>query len=117
MKYLLTFRPFGRLPEAIQSAYLDGSLHLLPYPGSLVFWGARNVAKLQAGLPLALQIPLLNVITRHEAPHGLRVPQSGWMHEPKPATRSRVTSTAPSATPSAAPTAGPRCSATRTNLP
>ena len=42
------------------------------------------MAKLRAALPLALQIPLLNVVSRHEAPHGLRVPQSGWMHEPKP---------------------------------
>ncbi len=83
MKYLLTFRPFGRLPEAVQAAYLEGRLHLLPYPGSLIFWGAPPVAKLQAALPLALQIPLLNTIVRHEAPHGLRVPQSGWMHEPK----------------------------------
>ena len=38
----------------------------------------------QEGLPLALQTPLLNIILRNEAPHGLRVPQSGWMHEPKP---------------------------------
>ena len=28
-------------------------------------------------MPLALQTPLLNVILRHEAPHGLRVPQVG----------------------------------------
>ena len=84
VKYLLTFRPFSRLPETIQSAYLDGRLHLLPYPGSLVFWGSPAVAELQVGLPLALQVPLLNTIVRHEAPFGLRVPQSGWMHEPKP---------------------------------
>ena len=68
VKYLLTFRPFGRLPETIQRAYLDGQLHLLPYPGSLVFWGPPAVDRLQAALPLALQIPLLNTIVRHEAP-------------------------------------------------
>ncbi len=38
-KYLLTFRPFGRLPAAVRKAYLAGQLHLLPFPGSLVFWG------------------------------------------------------------------------------
>jgi Peptidase family M28 len=84
VKYLLTFRPFGQLPEPFQNAYLSGNLHIIPYPGSLVFWGARGVEELQQGLPFALQTPLLNLILRNEAPHGLRVPQSGWMHEPKP---------------------------------
>src|SRR5439155_10921593 len=37
--YLLTFRPFAKLPSAVQKAYLAGELHLLPFPGSLVFWG------------------------------------------------------------------------------
>ena len=41
VKYLLTFRPFGQLPEPFQKAYLTGKLHIIPYPGSLVFWGAR----------------------------------------------------------------------------
>ncbi len=31
-----------------------------------------------------MQIPLLTSSRRHEAPRGLRVPQSGWMHEPTP---------------------------------
>ena len=85
VKYLLTFRPFGQLPELFQKAYLSGKLHIIPYPGSLIFWGTTGAGNLQQeGLPLALQTPLLNIILRNEAPHGLRVPQSGWMHEPKP---------------------------------
>jgi hypothetical protein len=38
VKYLLTFRPFGSLPESVQKAYVAGHLHLLPFPGSLIFW-------------------------------------------------------------------------------
>ena len=33
---------------------------------------------------MAAQIPLLHLCERHAAPHGLRVPQSGLMHEPRP---------------------------------
>ena len=39
---------------------------------------------MQRKLPLASQIPLLHSIDRHEAPSGVRVPQSGWLHEPRP---------------------------------
>ena len=81
IRFLLTFRPFAELPSAVQSAYLAGKLHLLPFPGSLIFWGMERYRKLQRQLPLALQIPLLHLLERHEAPHGIRVPQSGWLHE------------------------------------
>ena len=84
IRYLLTFRPFGLLPQAIRRAYLAGKLHLLPFPGSLVFWGAPPFLRLRGQLPLAMQIPLLNLFPRHEDPYSLRVPQSGWMHEPHP---------------------------------
>ncbi|HVT14629.1 MAG TPA: M28 family peptidase [Thermoanaerobaculia bacterium] len=84
VRYLLTFRPFAGLPPRVRQAYLAGDLNLLPFPGSLVFWGARQYLGLQAQLPLAAQIPLLHSIQRSEDPHGLRVPQSGWMHEPRP---------------------------------
>jgi hypothetical protein len=83
VKYLLTFRPFARLSEPIRRAYLDGKLHLLPFPGSLLFWGTRSYVKLQQELPLALQLPLLSAVPRHEGPFGIRVPQSGWLHEPR----------------------------------
>jgi hypothetical protein len=84
VKYVLTFRPFGRLPAAVRQAYLKGRLHLLPFPGSLLFWGAPGSLALRKELPFAVQIPLLQMIGRHEGWRGLRVPQSGWMHEPRP---------------------------------
>jgi hypothetical protein len=82
VKYLLTFRPFGRLPAAVRKAYLTGKLNLLPFPGSLVFWGVPGYRHLHQELPLALQIPLLLGVARHRMSEGLRVPQSGLMHEP-----------------------------------
>jgi hypothetical protein len=84
VKYLLTFRPFGTLPPAVRKAYLKGSLHLLPFPGSLIFWGCLPYLKLQRELPLAMQLPLLSVCDRHEALQGVRIPQCGWLHEPHP---------------------------------
>ncbi|MBI3407977.1 MAG: M28 family peptidase [Planctomycetes bacterium] len=84
VKYLLTFRPFGQLPAAVQKAYLAGDLHLLPFPGSLAFWGATPFRLLQTELPFACQIPLLHLCGRHEAWHGMRVPQAGWLHEARP---------------------------------
>jgi hypothetical protein len=83
VKYLLTFRPFGDLPATVQKAYMAGELHLLPFPGSLLFWGIPAYARLQAELPFAQQIPLLHAMARHEDPRGIRVPQSGWLHEPR----------------------------------
>jgi len=83
VKYLLTFLPFGTLPLAVRNAYLAGDLHLLPFPGSLLFWGVPGYQRLQDELPLATQIPLLHMVCRHESPQGIRVPQSGWLHEPK----------------------------------
>ena len=82
VKYLLTFRPFGKLPVAVRKAYLAGSLNLLPFPGSLVFWGKPRYRQLHRELPLALQIPLLFLVARHRNLPGIRVPQSGYIHEP-----------------------------------
>jgi hypothetical protein len=84
MKYLLSFEPFGQLPPEVKEAYLAERLHLLPFPGSLLFWGVPGYHQLQQELPMAGQIPLLHLVERHEAPHGLRVPQSGWIYEPRP---------------------------------
>jgi hypothetical protein len=84
VRYLLTFRPFGSLPAAVRRAYLAGELHLLPFPGSLVFWGVQTYFPLQHELPFALQVPLLHLFPRHEHPYSVRVPQSGWLHEPRP---------------------------------
>ncbi|HMF16439.1 MAG TPA: M28 family peptidase [Gemmataceae bacterium] len=82
VQYLLSFRPFGELPDNVRHAYLEGKWHLLPFPGSLVFWGAPMYLKLQRELPGAIGIPLLHRVARHESPEGIRVPQSGWLHEP-----------------------------------
>jgi len=84
VRYLLTFRPFSRLPAGVQAQYLAGKLALLPFPGSLVFWGMPTYLRLQKELPLAMQLPLLHLVARHGGPDGLRVPQSGWLHEPHP---------------------------------
>ena len=81
-KYLLTFRPFGKLPAAVRKDYLAGKLHLLPFPGSLTYWGVQSYRELHRELPLALQIPLLLGVSRHRVPEGVRVPQSGFLHEP-----------------------------------
>jgi hypothetical protein len=83
VRWLLTFRPFAGLPETVQRAYLGGELALLPFPGSLVFWGARDYAELAGELPFAMQVPLLHAVERSEALHRLRVPQAGWLHEPR----------------------------------
>jgi hypothetical protein len=84
VSFLLTFRPFLRLPAAVQRAYLAGDLHLLPFPGSLVPWGVRGYFRLRSELPLAIQVPLLQFVHRHESAQGIRVPQSGWVSEPRP---------------------------------
>jgi hypothetical protein len=83
-KYLLTFRPFAALPAAVRKAYLAGTLHLIPSPAALVFWGCERYLTLSQALPLAVQAPLLHAVGRHRAPTGLRVPQSGALHVPAP---------------------------------
>ena len=84
VRYLLTFCPWKCLPAAVRKAYLAGDLHLLPFPGSLVYFGAQPYWKLQRELPLAMQIPLLQSLYRHETPRSIRIPQSGWLHEQRP---------------------------------
>lgn len=82
VRYLLTFRPFLELPPGVQKRYLSGNLHLLPFPGSLLFWGMPTARRLQEDLPLGMQTGLCPLVARHRAPGGIRVPQSGWLHEP-----------------------------------
>ncbi len=81
VKYLLTFSPFTSLPVVVRQNYLEGKLHLLPFPGSLLFWGIPVYLRLQEQMPLALQLPLQRLVARHDGPGGIRVPQSGWLHE------------------------------------
>jgi hypothetical protein len=84
VKYLLTFRPFRDMPAAVRRKYLAGELHLLPFPGSLIFWGVTKYTKLAEHIHLATQVPLLHLIQRHEIPGKIRIPQSGWFKEPGP---------------------------------
>ncbi|MHB1423458.1 MAG: M28 family metallopeptidase [Gemmataceae bacterium] len=83
VRFLLTFRPFATLPEKVQQAYLGEHLHLLPCPASLLFWGVPGYQRLGHELPFAAQIPLQGVLPRREDLSGLRIPQSGWLHEPR----------------------------------
>ncbi|MBI5541684.1 MAG: M28 family peptidase [Bacteroidia bacterium] len=84
VKYLLTFKPFSELPQQLKEQYLQGKTALLPFPGSLVFWGMPTYNKLKHELPTAQQISLLKLVARHSGNGGVRVPQSGWLHEPHP---------------------------------
>ncbi len=84
VRYLLTFAPFSQLPVEVRQAYLSGLLHLIPFPGSLVYLGMKTYQHLQQQLPLAMQIPLLRLVARHAGLEGLRVPQTGWLHQPHP---------------------------------
>jgi Peptidase family M28 len=84
IKYLLNFKPFEGLPAELKKAYFAGKLNLLPFPGSLLFWGVPGYVKMQRELAMANHLPLLGLAERHESPYGLRVPQSGWMHISRP---------------------------------
>jgi hypothetical protein len=83
INYLLTFRPFSKLPSIVQERYLIGELALLPFPGSMMLWGSPDYIRLQKTQYNAIQIPMLGLVKRNEHVHGIRVPQSGWLHEPK----------------------------------
>jgi hypothetical protein len=82
--YLLTFQPFGSLPEVVKQKYFTGDLALIPFPGSLAPWGNREYIILSDQLYNAIQFPMLRLVARNEENFGIRVPQSGWFHEPSP---------------------------------
>lgn len=84
VRYLVTFRPFARLPAAVRRRYLAGELHLLPCPASLIPWNSPAYRTLTPGLRLAAQIPLLHLLERHEGGDDVRVPQAGWFWESPP---------------------------------
>ena len=90
VRYLLTFKPFSSLPEKIRKQYLSGKLFLLPFPGSLVFWGMPGYVSLKKQHPVTAQIPLLNLVARNRGISGLRVTQSGWLHEPNAASKDLI---------------------------
>jgi hypothetical protein len=84
IKYLLTFRPFAKLPEKIKNSYLSEKLSIIPFPGSLVFWGMPGYLKLKKDLPVAGQLPLHIMIARNRGVDGMRVTQAGWFSQQKP---------------------------------
>jgi hypothetical protein len=82
VRFLLTFRPFSALPEAVRAGYLEGRIELLPSPLTLLFWGMSIYHSASRQHPLAIQYPVLRLVPRHEG-LGLRVPQFGWLrHSP-----------------------------------
>lgn len=84
VKFLLTFRAFAELPDEVKNAYVEGRLHLLPFPGSLVFWHMPGFRKLARQLRFAMQLPLSFLFARRRDPHGLRIPQAGYLNEKAP---------------------------------
>jgi hypothetical protein len=84
VRHLLTFRPFREIPAPIRKKYLAGELHLLPFPGSLLFWGVSGYRRLAETMRLAAQVPLLHLMERHEASGKIRIPQCGWFREAGP---------------------------------
>jgi hypothetical protein len=83
-RYLLTFNPFSSLQPRIKEMYLSGRLCLIPFPGSLLFWGMQGYEKLRRQLPTAGQIPLVNLVLPGTGIGGLKTVQSGWFKEPGP---------------------------------
>jgi hypothetical protein len=81
VRFLLTFRPFAELPDDVKNAYAEGRLHLLPFPGNLVFWHMQGFRKLARQLPLAMQMPVAFVFPRRSSAHDIRIPQAGYLDE------------------------------------
>ena len=70
------------MPPDLQKKYLAGELALLPSPLSLVFWGMPPYQRFREQLPFGVQTALMPLLARHEGP-GIRIPQSGWLREPR----------------------------------
>jgi len=49
--------PFERLPAEVKRAYFAGKLCLLPFPGSLLFWGVPGYLTLQREFTMAARSP------------------------------------------------------------
>ena len=118
MNYLLTFRPSAGCRRAVREGLPRRATAPVAVPRQPLFWGVAGLRKLQAELPLAVQVPLPWPSCPARGAGGFRVPQSGFLHEPtagqpdagtRPATSSR--------TPTSGPTAGTRSCATRTSWP
>jgi hypothetical protein len=79
--YLLTFRPFSKLPAALREKYLAEKLALIPSPFTLIHWGMDIFRQATEKFPLAMQYPITPLVARHDGA-GIRVPQSAWLSEP-----------------------------------
>jgi hypothetical protein len=79
--YLLTFRPFSKLPAPLREKYLAEKLALIPSPFALIQWGMSIYRQAVDVYPLAMQYPILPLVARHDGA-GIRVPQSAWLSEP-----------------------------------
>ena len=79
--YLLTFRPFSKLPAPLREKYLAEKLALIPSPFTLIHWGMWLFRDATDLFPLTMQYPILPLIARHDGA-GIRVPQSAWLSEP-----------------------------------
>jgi hypothetical protein len=78
---LVSFRPFAKLPAAVQQGYLGGRVGLLPHPAGLIFFEHPGYRKLELTLPRATQIPLLHLFSHVADGYQIRIPQSGWLDE------------------------------------
>ena len=110
VRFLLTFRPFARLPAAVQEAYVRGELHLLPFPGSLLFWGTPAYRKLQRELPFAMQVPLLQLFSATTARRACACRRRGGFTTGRPmppAGPSRRSATLPAHAPAGEDSPGP----------
>ena len=81
VKYVLTFRPFPDWPESLKALYLAGKINVLPFPGSLIFWGSPHFRNLQKKFIWSQKLPLLRLLRRHHPPYGVWVQQSGWLFD------------------------------------
>ena len=71
VRYLLTFRPFGSLPQGGPPGVPGRRARTCcRFPAAWCSGASRRFCGCGANLPLAMQIPLLNVFDRHEDPYG-----------------------------------------------
>ena len=84
VEYILTFRPFSDWPEPLKIRYLGGKINVLPFPGSLVFWGSPHFRNRQKKFIWSQQLPLLRILRRHHPPYGVWIQQSGWLFDSLP---------------------------------
>ncbi len=82
VRYLLTFRPFARLPPRMSGDDIfQGSSSSCLTRGASFLGRARLYPPPGKAAPGHADSPLSASRARHGAPGGVRIPQSGWLHE------------------------------------